>query len=199
MRNGPLERMWLTVYWCTFLMTYIIIPIVQEYIAAGEFTVLTRLKASIYVNLVFYLILGVIALGALAYVVIGAGLDVWALFPLLISLANTYGLVLVVLLIGYGCAEVPRAIWAAAAPESALRRLQFSAPDLEGRLFDTKSELADIVSQVRRGNAAPAARGEWSPTRTPPRPPPPLPGPRDRVARHGARVRAGLRRRRGRA
>lgn len=85
------------------------------------------------------------------------GLDIWALFPLLISLANTYGLMLVVLLIGYGCAEVPRALWAAAAPEASLRRLCFSAPDLEGKLFDTKAELSDIVGQVRAAAAKVAA------------------------------------------
>ena len=35
-RDGALERMWLVVYWSTFLLTYIINPLVQEYVAAGE-------------------------------------------------------------------------------------------------------------------------------------------------------------------
>ena len=36
-RNGPLEAMWMSVYWITFLLTYVIVPVVQEYVVAGEF------------------------------------------------------------------------------------------------------------------------------------------------------------------
>ena len=35
-RNGPLEMMWVAVYWITFLLTYVVVPVVQEYVVAGE-------------------------------------------------------------------------------------------------------------------------------------------------------------------
>lgn len=34
-RNGPLESMWFAVYWITFLLTYVVVPVVQEYVVAG--------------------------------------------------------------------------------------------------------------------------------------------------------------------
>jgi hypothetical protein len=89
---------------------------------------------------------GAIALGALIYVLLFASLNWAALPPLVsaanfwfpwgsaqchtvqvISIANTYGLVLVLLLMGYGAAEVPRSVRRWADPEEEQRRLAFSA------------------------------------------------------------------------
>jgi hypothetical protein len=147
-RNGPLEALWQFVYWTTFIMTYAVIPIVQEYVAAGEFTKRGRLWASVRINLVFYAVCVVIAFGALAYVVVVVGQTLWDILPVLTSLANTSGLVIIVLLLGYGTAEVPRALWRLADAEGELRRLYFRAPELDSSLFDCKGALGDIIKTI---------------------------------------------------
>lgn len=149
-RNGPLERLWMAVYVLTFLLTYIIIPVVQEYINAGDFTKCQRLRTSLKINIVFYGILGLIGAGALLYVIIVKGYDLWELVPVLISLANTYGLVLIVLMMGYGAAEVPKGIWRRSNPETELRRVQFKAPEVEANLFDAKTNLNEVVGKVKQ-------------------------------------------------
>jgi hypothetical protein len=149
-RIPGLERMWWTVYWVTFLLTYVIIPVVQEYVAAGEFTRRARLRTAVLVNVVFYAVIGVIAAGAVAYVIFGAGMEFAELVPIAITAANTYGLVLVVLLVGYGAAEVPRALWQAADAPGELRRLEFAAPEVEATLFDARTQLQDVLAAVRQ-------------------------------------------------
>jgi len=148
LRNGPLEKLWMWVYWVTFILTYVVIPVTQEYVAAGEFTKKGRLCASIKINIIFYALCGVIAFGALAYVVIGLDQGLWDLLPVLISLANTFGLSIIILLLGYGTAEVPRAIWKNSNPEALLRRFYFKAPELDGQLFDVRNLLKDTLTQI---------------------------------------------------
>jgi hypothetical protein len=159
LRNGPLEKLWMFVYWVTFLLTYIFIPLTQEYVAAGEFTKRGRLCASIKINMIFYAVMGLIAFGALAYVVIGLEQGLWDLMPVLISLANTMGLSIVILLLGYGTAEVPRAVWKQSNPEQVLRRLYFKAPQHDGNLFDARILLTDTLKTIGEFEAKVTAMG----------------------------------------
>ena len=172
-RNGPLETMWKAVYWSTFFLTYIFIPVVQEFIAAGDFTACGRLRTAVRVNVVFYLAVGVLGVAALAYVLIAYGLALGELLAMVISLANTYGLVLVVLLMGYGAAEVPKALWRTVFPTAALARLRFTAPEAEARLFDARTHLGEVLVRIRAldrevsaaaaaAAAQPAEAREWA-------------------------------------
>jgi hypothetical protein len=147
-RNGPLEGLWVAVYWATAVLTYVAVPLVQEYLAAGEFSPRGRFCASLQINLVFYAVLALLGFLALTYVVVVQGATIADLFPLLISLANTSGLLIIVLLMGYGAAEVPRELWRAANPRAELRRIYFNAPAEEGNLFDAKNELGDILRDI---------------------------------------------------
>ncbi len=153
MRNGPLESMWFTVYWLTALMTYAVVPVVQEYEAAGGFTPRARCIASVQINMTFYAAVGALGFFALAYVVLIEGLTLDALLPVLVSLANTSGLLIIVLLLGFGAAEVPRELWRASSPRDELRTLYFSAAEAEGNVFDARQALGDILSALEKFKA----------------------------------------------
>jgi hypothetical protein len=58
------------------------------------------------------------------------------------------GLVIIVLLLGYGTAEVPRAIWNESDAASDLRRSYFSAPELDSVLFDVRGTLVDLLKKL---------------------------------------------------
>ncbi|KAJ1379873.1 LMBR1-like membrane protein, partial [Sesbania bispinosa] len=60
--NGGISFFWSWSYWSTFLLTWAVVPLIQGFEDAGDFTVSARLKTSVHVNLVFYLILGLIGL-----------------------------------------------------------------------------------------------------------------------------------------
>ena len=72
------------------------------------------------------------------------------LLPALVSIANTMGLVIIVLLLGYGAAEVPRSLLRRANPAAELRRLYFKAPETDGALFDAKQELGDTLTDIAK-------------------------------------------------
>jgi hypothetical protein len=148
-RNTQLEGFWVWVYWLTFFNTYILIPMVQEYVAAGEFTKMARIYAAFKINIIFYAVCGVFAFAALAYVVVGLNQGLVDMMPVLISMSNTMGLVIIILLIGYGTAEVPRSFWIESDPELDLRRNYFFAPELDSQLFDARSVLTDLLKKLK--------------------------------------------------
>ena len=49
-------------FYLFFSLSRLVVPLIQGYEDAGDFTMRERLKTSIHVNLVFYLILGLIGL-----------------------------------------------------------------------------------------------------------------------------------------
>ena len=61
--------------------------------------------------------------------------------PVLITLGNTYGLIIVALLMGYGLVAFPRSLWQKANPESELRRAQIMAGSADEALFEAVWEL----------------------------------------------------------
>lgn len=65
----------------------------------------------------------------------------WHIVPVLMALGNTYGLLLVSLLLGYGLVDVPRHMWRKADPQTELRRKQIMAGNADEALFDAVWEL----------------------------------------------------------
>ena len=84
-----------------------------------------RIVATIKQNIKFYLLIG--ALG-LCFVIYMAAAKSWGFYEFrgfMMSAANIYGLILIILLLGYGIVEVPRKLWEDANPHKSLRRLEF--------------------------------------------------------------------------
>ncbi|KAI3827855.1 hypothetical protein L1987_01942 [Smallanthus sonchifolius] len=59
--RGGVSFFWSWSYWSTFLLTWAVVPILQGFEDAGDFTVTERLKTSLHVNLLFYAIVGSVA------------------------------------------------------------------------------------------------------------------------------------------
>ena len=68
--NPKLKVLWDIVYWVTFFLSWVVIPILMEYWASGEFKAMYfmftaffhryRLKEALWVNALFYIIVGVV-------------------------------------------------------------------------------------------------------------------------------------------
>ncbi|KAL3630512.1 hypothetical protein CASFOL_023496 [Castilleja foliolosa] len=111
--NGGISFFWSWSYWSTFLLTWLAVPLIQGYEDAGDFTMIERLKTSIHVNLVFYLVVGSIGLFGLILIITthknwigGRGILGWAM-----ACSNTFGLVTGAFLLGFGLSEIPKGIW----------------------------------------------------------------------------------------
>ncbi|KAK9843415.1 hypothetical protein WJX81_001086 [Elliptochloris bilobata] len=149
--------MWLICYWTTQALSYLLIPLTQGFCDAGEFTFAGRLRASIRHNLTYYLSLGAAALlGVLALLVSGQ-LSWDDLIPLAMLLSNTYGLVAVVLLMGYGLVAIPRALWREANPDARLRFAFYRVGRAAEKLEDATFEM-QLVANVVEATSQPMPR-----------------------------------------
>lgn len=109
--NWVISFSWSWSYWSTFLLTWAVVPLIQGYEDAGDFTVTERLKTSVHVNLVFYLIIGFIGLiGLILLITMGKNQEGGPL-GFAMACSNTFGLVTGAFLLGFGLSEIPRSLW----------------------------------------------------------------------------------------
>ncbi|KAK8700280.1 hypothetical protein V6N13_018681 [Hibiscus sabdariffa] len=108
--NG-ISFFWSLTYWSTFLLTWVVVPTIQGYEDAGDFTVVERLKTSLHENLVFYLCVGSLGLvGLILFVIFSKN---WSgdILGFAMACSNTFGLVTGAFLLGFGLSEIPKGIW----------------------------------------------------------------------------------------
>ncbi|KAL8143488.1 hypothetical protein V2J09_016520 [Rumex salicifolius] len=108
--NSGISFFWSWSYWSTFFLTWAVVPLIQGYEDAGDFTVAERLKTSVHVNLIFYLIVGSVAiLGLILLISMHNWSGSW--FGFAMACSNTFGLVTGAFLLGFGLSEIPRSLW----------------------------------------------------------------------------------------
>ena len=122
----------------------------QEYSAAGQFTVRGKAWESVHQNLKFYAALAVCGIAFLIYLLAASGISASDLPAFVFTLATTFGLLNIVVMLGYGLVEVPRLVWRMSDPEAALRRERFKAPDLDQEVFDSVCAVAEVIAEVRQ-------------------------------------------------
>lgn len=122
--NNPTYIPWQITYWTTFLLAWLILPITRETLLSGHFTLLQRIHNGFTKSIKSILLMsvfGFIAIIAMAIHLKSVHL-VTIVLPVLMALGNTYGLVLVSLLLGNGLVNVPKRFWREACPANELRR-----------------------------------------------------------------------------
>ncbi|KAH9619308.1 hypothetical protein KSS87_008267 [Heliosperma pusillum] len=93
------------------LLSRAVVPLIQGYEDAGDFTVTERLKTSVHVNLVFYLIVG--SIGLIGLILLITMRRDWngGVLGFAMACSNTFGLVTGAFLLGFGLSEIPRSLW----------------------------------------------------------------------------------------
>ena len=148
--NNPTYIPWQVTYWTTFILAWIILPITRESLTSGQFTRYQRFKDGMsksFKGIVLMMIAGVVTVIASA-----VKLKTWHIvtivMPALMALGNTYGLVLVALLLGNGLVNIPKRFWREACPSSVLRRSRIIACHIEESLFEAVMQLEDIEDKI---------------------------------------------------
>jgi hypothetical protein len=149
---------WEFVYWTTFIMAWIIDPVLQEFHNDGAFDWQTRLKNAIKANIKFYVILVGIIVGIILALMIFGIIDITTipLADIIIGVSNAYGMLLIILMLGYGMIAVPRDLWYFSDSHGQLERCYFLASTAHAAAEDADYDLKIIVSAVE--NAAERAK-----------------------------------------
>lgn len=121
----------------------VLIPLLQAYTQSGEFTVMKRFRSAVRYNIIYQLIVGSIALLGLVFLWYAQAPS--NLRAYIMALSNSWGLVLVVIFMGYGMVDVPRRLWHKGDNERELRRISFKASVVKDKRQDTEDEVHSVA------------------------------------------------------
>ncbi|CAH0555447.1 unnamed protein product [Brassicogethes aeneus] len=144
-------NLWRTVYWSTQCLTWLIMPMMQSYIKAGDFSVKGKLKSAVIDNAIYYgsylLICGIL----LIYLALKPGIDLdWPKLKAIASSAsNTWGLFLLVLLLGHALVEVPRKHWKNSDRSYTLTHQYFLAAKLSSDKCEAEETVDDVLESLQ--------------------------------------------------
>ncbi|XP_065874159.1 uncharacterized protein [Euphorbia lathyris] len=142
--NSGVSFFWSWSYWSSFLLTWAVVPLIQGFEDAGDFTVTERLKTSIRANLVFYLIVGSIGLFGLILLILMHKIR-GGVLGFAIACSNTFGLVTGAFLLGFGLSEIPKGLWRNADWTTRQKVLSHKIAKMAVKLDDAHQQLSNAI------------------------------------------------------
>lgn len=140
--------LWKINYWVTFLLTWLVLPILQEFYKSGQFKSYSRFIEAIRKNFRFQMIiLGVSILG-LIYLTLEVGLSLNHLKLLIIAISHIYGLIIVLWLMAHGLINIARNRWTFGNHMTKVNYYYLKVPKLVDNLEDCKISFKEDILKV---------------------------------------------------
>ncbi|XP_054630384.1 G-protein coupled receptor-associated protein LMBRD2B-like [Dunckerocampus dactyliophorus] len=148
--DGVLPVFWRVVYWTSQFLTWLLLPFMQSYARSGAFSIVGRTKTALVENAIYY---GTYLLIFISLLISVAAHPQWRLtwtdFQTIgITAANTWGLFLLVLLLGYGLVEIPRSYWLSSLHAHSLAKAYFKVAKMAIEKAAAEENLADVMEEV---------------------------------------------------
>lgn len=102
-----------------------------------------RFRSAVRHNIIYQLIVGSVALIGLVFLIHNQGTS--NLRAYIMALSNSWGLILVVIFMGYGMVDVPRRLWHKGDTARELRRIAFKASVVKDKCQDTEDEVLNVA------------------------------------------------------
>uniref|UniRef100_A0A3Q3WJ16 LMBR1 domain containing 2 n=1 Tax=Mola mola TaxID=94237 RepID=A0A3Q3WJ16_MOLML len=152
--DGIMPVFWRVVYWTSQCLTWLLLPFMQSYARSGGFSITGKIKTALIENAIYYGTYLLIFGSLLIYVAVHPKWHLYELQTIGITAANTWGLFLLVLLLGYGLVEIPRSYWNASRHGHLLIKTYFKAAKLMTEKADAEENLEDVMEEVRKVSEA---------------------------------------------
>mmetsp|Transcript_2258 Transcript_2258/g.3469 ORF Transcript_2258/g.3469 Transcript_2258/m.3469 type:complete len:696 (-) Transcript_2258:95-2182(-) len=150
-RSKALDELWSAIYWSTFVLAWIILPVQMAYHLSGEFTCVGKLLEALKSNCISYMAGVVVMVIFIIYVAATKGSAGAVHFiGFMMAMGNTYGVVLIILLMGNGLVALPRRLWHMGNTGVELTRLYLLSLSVETAFHDARFELEDCEAEVKR-------------------------------------------------
>ncbi|XP_019959056.2 G-protein coupled receptor-associated protein LMBRD2B-like isoform X2 [Paralichthys olivaceus] len=148
--DGVLPVFWRVVYWTSQFLTWLLLPFMQSYARSGAFSRVGKIKTALIENAVYY---GTYLLIFISLLIYAAAHPQWKLTwtdlqTIGITAANTWGLFLLVLLLGYGLVEIPRSYWLSSSLGYLLAKTYFKAAKMVTEKAEAEENLEDVMGEV---------------------------------------------------
>ncbi|EFA84407.1 hypothetical protein PPL_03485 [Heterostelium album PN500] len=153
---------WRILYWGTFVLSWLIFPILQTFSGTGDFRIRERLLRAIKENIILYCFMGIVGLITLIIIL---AMRLQALATLVQStfiVLNVYGLVLVVVTMGFGLVDVPRNLLRKGDYYRTLRHYRVHALELKNELDESTKKLEHHLRLIKQTSDR---AGEYHPYR----------------------------------
>uniref|UniRef100_A0A7G3ADW4 Putative conserved plasma membrane protein n=1 Tax=Lutzomyia longipalpis TaxID=7200 RepID=A0A7G3ADW4_LUTLO len=148
--NYVFVDLWRIVYWSSQFLTWLMMPLMQSYLKSGEFTIKGKLTSAFVDNAIYYgtylFICGILLIYLIAKPEIS--LDWQKLKAIASSASNTWGLFLLILLLGYALVEVPRSLWNNANPQFTLLHAYFKLSKLNSEKIEAEENVEDVLDSL---------------------------------------------------
>lgn len=139
---------WKSNYWITFILTWFVLPLLQEFYKSGHRSSILKVKDAFKQNLKFQLvILAVSALGMI-YLMLEVGLSLGHVKLMIIALSHIYSLTLALWLMAHGLISIPRNLWRRGSLVQTLNSYYLQVPRIVDILEDTKITFKEDVSEI---------------------------------------------------
>lgn len=139
---------WKSNYWITFILTWLVLPLLQEFYKSGHRSSMLKVKDAFKQNLKFqFIILGVSALGMI-YLMLEVGLSLGHVKLMIIALSHIYSLVLALWLMAHGLISIPRNLWRKGSLVLNLNSYYLQVPRIVDILEDTKITFKEDVLEI---------------------------------------------------
>ncbi|UJR38477.1 hypothetical protein I4U23_031145 [Adineta vaga] len=144
------EVLWRIIYWTSQCLTWLVLPFMQSVCQTGEFYWRGKIRYALRSNLIYYgtllLIFGVLVI----YVAIYYNLTASNFKVTIIAASTTWGLFLLVLMLGYGLVEVPLKVYNRSRTFYVLSHVQFKLSQLYNEKIDIEERLESLVDEVSK-------------------------------------------------
>lgn len=151
-----MQILWSIDYWIVFMLNWFILPLMNNYLAAGDFTVRERIMRSIRNNIpvmIIYFVAFIAIVVALAVTESGQkALENNGIMGCIIGLSLVFGLLSIVVLMGYGLVEIPKSYFKYSSNTRKLLHLQCKVAEYDDQLKSKAKKcqtLIDIIKEVR--------------------------------------------------
>ncbi|CAD6195256.1 unnamed protein product [Caenorhabditis auriculariae] len=149
-KDNVLLNLWRVVYWTAQLLTWIVLPLLQSYATAGDFTKIGKIKAAVYNNALYYGVYAVFFVSLVIYALLkGVAINAEHMKVILVSASNTWGLFLLVVLLGYGLVELPRSLWYTGRRTFRLNKVYFDIEKLSSDKSEAEENFKDVYRKAR--------------------------------------------------
>ncbi|CAI5756138.1 unnamed protein product [Candida verbasci] len=146
--NNIILLLWKLNYWITFLLTWLILPFLQEFFKSGQISTIGKIKDSIISNLKYQIILIGIFIICIIYLYFEIGLNFTSLKLMVIAVSHLYSLILATWLMGHGLISIPRIKWIQGSNIKNLNYNYLKIPKILDELEDLKMNLKDDILTI---------------------------------------------------
>ncbi|XP_074598129.1 G-protein coupled receptor-associated protein LMBRD2 [Brevipalpus obovatus] len=143
-----LITLWSLVYFSSQLLTWVALPIMQSYSMAGDFTSLGKLRSAFVENAIYYGSFALIFFVILICVMVKSRIGFSEFKAICTTASNTWGLILLVVLLGYGLVDIPRTCRNYSMHGRTLTYLYFKIAKLSGEKIEAESHLDDLLEEI---------------------------------------------------